>query len=104
MTFLARMRSLFSHDDDDERATNIEDAFARVGDAQRRAGSAANEVRHAAECQAEQLRSVRVEIQERVAEQQIKARPGQTSDVRHLVEDLLRSMDVEPSKKDQGPC
>lgn len=105
MTFLSRMRSLFSHDDEDEdRATRVDAAFARVGDAQRRTGKAASEVRHAAESQAKQLRSVRVEIQERVEQQQRKSHPGETSDVRHLVEDLLRSMDAEPSKGDNDPC
>jgi len=105
MTFLARMRSLFTHDDeDDARAHRVDAAFARVGDAQRRAGSAANKVRHAAETQAERLKTVRVEIQERVQQQQRTSHQGETSDVRHLVEDLLRSMDAEPSKGDRDPC
>ena len=105
MTFLARMRSLFKHDDDDERSTRVEAAFARVGDAQRRAGSAASEVRHAAECQAERLNSVRVQIQERMAEQQSNSRTGQTNEIRSLVEDMLKSMEPEPkSDKGRGPC
>lgn len=101
MTFLARMRSLFRHDDEDERTTRVEAAFARVGVAQRRAGSAANEVRHAAECQAERLQSVRVEIQERVAEQRTHSKPGQTSDIRQLVEAMLDSMEPDPDN-DKG--
>jgi hypothetical protein len=105
MTFLSRLRSLLSHDDEaDACSARVDDAFARVGTAQRRAGNAATEVRHAAESQAKQLRSVRVEIQERVQQQKTQAHAGETSDVRHLVEDLLRSMSVEPSKGDRDPC
>ncbi|WP_311274828.1 hypothetical protein [Methylobacterium sp. WCS2018Hpa-22] len=82
----------------DDPSDRVDAAFARYDSAQHRAGSAGKDVQRVADAQTKRLKVDQVSIRQRTAEQQAKVHTGQTSEVVHLVDDMLRGMERQRSR------
>lgn len=89
------------HHPEEDQAERLKHAVDGILSAQRDTAAKSQGVRAAASRDLREIRAESGRIRARTDAQSAKARPGQTSEARGLVEDMLRSMD-RPHTRDIG--
>ncbi|KQP52989.1 hypothetical protein ASF34_01040 [Methylobacterium sp. Leaf106] len=95
MTFFPR------HHPPEDQSTRLKHAVAGMLSAQRGTAEESQGVKAAARRDLTEIRAESGRIRARTNAQREKARPGQTSEARSLVDDMLRGME-RPSSRDAG--